>query len=228
MTLYVNEVNDMIEEVKIVKYGRGMNSRKPERRNLYIEIQPNNIHDIAQAILQFRLSWKFDPPNLDTWYRYQTCKYCVARAKYEHEKFTRGEWVWNRRFCWRHYLIEHFGEITAYDDMIESNRLIDLTMSKSQITLKTASNNYKYNIEINRQYATVAVDYKGSRYVFKYNNHLNALPYSSTYLVLVWEVTRITNYVAEFLKSIINWMEKNKCAHFNVFINDKLVVPACT
>jgi hypothetical protein len=216
-----------VEEVRVVKYGRGMNSPKAYRRNLYIEIQPD-ITNIIGALRNGIVTWQFDPPNLDTWYRYQTCKYCVARAKYEHERFVRGEWVWNRRFCWRHYLVEHFGKITTYNDMIESNRLIDLTMSKSQIVLKTASNNYRYHIEINRQYATVAVDYKGTRYVFKYNNHLNALPYASTYLVLVWEVTKIIDYVAKFLENVVDWMEENRCATFNVLVNDKLVVPACT
>jgi hypothetical protein len=214
-------------EAKIVKYGRGMNSPKAYRRNLYVEIQPSDLSEVIN-LTNTMLTWEFDPTNLEPWYRYQICKYCARRMTYEHEKFVKGEWIWNRRFCMRHYLIEHLYDISSYDDVIESNRYVELFASKDELRLNTRTNNYDYDIMIRRDYAAVNVLYKGTRYTFKYNNHLNSLPFASSYLILVYAVNRVADYLARFLEDVKHRMKDNKCAAFNVLINDKLVVPACS
>ncbi len=221
-----------MEEIRITKYGKGMSLENPKRRNLYIEIQPdvqlNDIRKVIETLQDIKTSWEFEPSNIDGWYRYLPCKYCVSRVEYEHKKFIKGEKFWNRRYCLRHYFVEHFIEINHYHDMIISNRYLDLTMNRSRILLNTKTTNYNYNIEVTRQYAIVNVNYKGTNYKFKYNNHLNSLPYSSTYAIIVWDITRTAEFIAQLLDDIIRLTEKNKCTNYNVFINNKLVVSACT
>jgi hypothetical protein len=218
-------------EIHIKKYGEKMNSKVQSRRSLYIEIQPfNSISSTISAVRNLNLLWELNSPNLDLWYRYQTCEYCIRRAKYEHEKFVKGEWVWNRRWCMRHYLIEHLGEISTYDDVIQSNRLVDLYMSRFQIRLVTGSNNYKYHIEIDRQFATLTVDYKGQKYTFKYTNHTNALPFASSYLSLLFEINGIAGHLLRFLEEVERVKDKGfECAPVaNIYVNGNLILPACT
>jgi hypothetical protein len=216
-------------EVRVVKYGRGMNSRKPERRNLYVEIQPDDLADAKGALINLVNTWKFDTPSLDVWYTVIPCKACVRRVSYEHEKFIKGEWVWNRRFCMRHYLIEHLFKISGYDELIESNRYVELSVSKERIFLGTRTVNYDYSIAIDRRSAIMSVVYKGRTYTFRYNNHLNALPLASSYLNLLETVTHdYAKKLYELLDNIYWKMEEGRCAAFNVFVNGKLVVPACS
>jgi hypothetical protein len=225
---------EMSEEIYIKKYGERMNSRIPTRRNLFIDIKPfdGSIENTNGGIRNTILWWDYDlSSNLDPWYKYQVCKYCQRRTKYEHEKFVEGKWVWNRRFCMRHYLIEHFDKITNYDDVILSNRVVEITMSKDSIVLRTGSNSYKYYIEINRRYAILDVDYKGSRYMFRYNNHLNALPYASSYLVLLFNVRYgIINNILRLLEEEIEMIKgRFPCTRLaNIYVNGDLFIPACT
>jgi hypothetical protein len=218
-----------VVEARIIKYGRGMNSPKPERRNLYIEIQPEDLSEVSLVLKNVMLSWKFDTTSLEPWYKFNICKYCAQRVKYEHERFVEGKWVWNRRYCMRHYLIEHLHEITTYDDLIESNRYVELHVSKERILFDTKTVNYDYSIAINRRNATINVDYKGRVYTFKYNNHLNSLPFSSSYLILIYIVKeRVADRLASLIDDVYWKMVDGQCAAFNVFIDGKLAVPACT
>jgi hypothetical protein len=217
-------------EVHIRKYGVKMNSPDPTRANLFIEIQPfNSIPTVISTLQNLDTLWEYRVPFMDTWYRYQQCMYCLQRAKYELEKFKEGVWYWNRRWCMRHYLIEHLGDILGYKAVIESNRPVDFYISRTQIKLVTGSNNYKYHIEISRQYAVMAVDYKGSRYVFKYNNHANALPFASSYVALLHEVKRIVRHFVDFLDSVDSVRrEKFNCSALaNIYVNSELFLPAC-
>jgi hypothetical protein len=213
-------------EAKVVKYGKGMNSPKPYRRNLYIKVYPN----LSEAISNLKnlvLSWEFETTYPEPWYHYKQCDMCVRRVKYEFEKFTQGKWVWNRRYCMRHYLIKHLNDILD-TDAIESNRYLEIYVSKDLLMLSTKTNKYDYNVEINRKYAVIDVIYKGTRYTFRYNNHLNALPYLSSYLNLVLNINAfIDKILLEFLESLEYKIENKRCAGFNVFVNDVLVVPAC-
>ncbi len=219
-----------VMEVHIRKYGERMNSPDVTRSKLYIEIQPySSLSTIVSTLRNLDKMWEYDPPHLDPWYRYQPCKYCSERAKYELTKFAAGEWFWNRRWCMRHYLIEHLGDILDYDDVVPSNRSVDFYMSKSEIKLVTGSNNYKYNILINRLYAIVNVEYKGTRYAFKYNNHANSLPFASSYAVLLYEVGRVGRHFIEFLNDIKRQKEKFGCSSTaNIYINGDLYLPACS
>ncbi|MCC5990386.1 MAG: hypothetical protein LM558_02600 [Thermosphaera sp.] len=220
-----------MEEIHVRKYGEKMNSPKATNRMLYLEIQPfDSISSTIGAVHNLDLLWELDSPNLEPWYKYQLCNYCIRRAKYELEKFSKGEWVWNRRWCMRHYLIEHLGEISTYSDVIQSNRLVDLYISRSQIRLITGSNNYKYYITINRPFAVLAVEYKGRRYIFKYSNHANALPFASSYLTLLFEVRyNIVGQLLSFLEEVERVREKIECTPIaNIYINGNLILPACT
>jgi|GEM_PF-3946967 len=215
-------------EVRIRKYGEKMNSRIAERRNLYLEIQPSSLPDVISALRNLEKLWEYKPPYFDTWYRYQPCKHCVERAKYELEKFSKGEWYWNRRWCFRHYLVEHLDDILDYDNVISSNRHVDFYMSKPLIQLTVGSRNYRYHIELNRQYATMIVDYKGTRYAFKYNNHTNALPFASSYTVLLHELREVGRYFAEFLEDVRRVKEKGGCVFANIYINGELFLTPCS
>lgn len=215
-------------EARVVKYGKSMNSPKAYRRELYIEVQPDLLSEAILILKNTMLSWEFDTPGLEPWYKYVPCKYCSIRTRYEHGKFVKGEWVWNRRFCMRHYLIEHLYEISSYGELIESNRYVELFVSNQKITLNTMTTNYDYSIAIDREKAIVNVLYKGRSYTFKYNNHLNALPFSSSYLTLINAIKYIVDNLVEFLDQIKARMEDKKCTAYNVFINNKLVVPTCS
>jgi hypothetical protein len=217
-----------MDEIHVKKYGERMNSPKAMRRNLFLEIQPfdGEISHTISLIQNVRAFWEFESPNLSPWYKYQPCKYCIARSKYEHMKFKEG-WVWNRRYCMRHYVLEHLDDISNYDDDILSNRVVDLYISMSKIILLTGSNNYKYNIQIGKEYAIVSVNYKGSKYVFRYNNHTNALPYASSYIFLLFVVYYVIEHLLDFLKEIKRAKRFN-CWHIaNVYINSELFLPVC-
>ncbi len=216
-------------EVHIRKYGERMNSPDVTRSKLYVEIQPfDPLSTIASTLRNLDALWEYNSPFMDTWYRYQPCEHCIRRAKYELQRFQEGVWYWNRRWCMRHYLIQHLSEILDYRDVINSNRTVDFYISRTQIKLVTGSNNYKYHIEINRQYAVMTVDYKGTKYTYKYNNHTNSLPFASSYIVLLHEVRRVGEHFAEFLDEIKRVKEKFNCSSIaNIYINGDLYLPVC-
>jgi hypothetical protein len=216
--------------MEIRKYGERMNSPRLERRNLYLEIHPfTSLSDTTSTLQNLQKLWEFESPNLDPWYRYQQCQYCIRRAKYEIEQFSKGEWCWNRRFCLRHYLVEHLVDITlSYRDVIESNRTVFLDISPQSVLLLTGSHNYKYHVEVSRQYANVEVEYKGKKYTFRYNNHANSLPFASSYVVLLYVIRRVDTHFAEFLNEIMREKERFKCSSLaNIYINGELFLPAC-
>ena len=115
------------------------------------------------------------------------------------------------------------------DDMILSNRYLSFTMSATQITLNMKTINYHYDVAIKRDHALLTVIYKGTKYTFKYNNHINSLPYASSYLTLLYHVLySFLDYIFQFLEFTKSRIEEKGCAaYFNIFHNSILVVPTC-
>jgi hypothetical protein len=101
-------------------------------------------------------------------------------------------------------------------------------MSKTEITLNMKTANYGYDVAINRDHAIISVNYKGTKYTFKYNNHTNSLPYASSYMnILFYILYSFLDDVLQFLEFTKSRIEEKGCAaYFNIFHNG-LVVPTC-
>ena len=199
-----------------------MNSPRTYRRKLYIELEPAlSLKNTANEIRILLGQW--DYPSLSEWWvTHVRCKQCRTRQEYEISKFINCEWVWNRRFCMRHYLVYHCIELLEHEN-IESNRPIEFSISKQQITIKISSNNYDYDVTIFRPHAILICNYKGTRYTFTYNNHTNALPYTNTYFVLLRAVCRFANELHRFLARLA-YNDTNDNIWYNVYINNALYV----
>jgi hypothetical protein len=210
--------------VIVKKSGEKMNSPHPYRRNLYLHIEPvrespiETLKNAANEIRILLVQWDFVPRLW--WINHKECKYCRTRQEYENLKWVSGEWVWNRYCCMRHYLVSHFIELSQ--ETIESNRFVEFSISKQQITVKIATNNYDYDVTILRSHATLACNYKGNKYIFTYNNHTNALPYASTYFVLLNAarniMRRFSAYLAHLAYGANTW--------YNVYVNNVKVCEA--
>jgi len=128
----------------------------------------------------------------------------------------------------RHYLVDHLDDLALeYNDNIVSNRYIEFAMTKEQIVFKLKTNNYDYDISVDRHKAYLLCVYKGKKYTFTYKNHANALPYSSTYLYLLGAISNIIHQVQLALEDIMEAINKNECRAYNVYVNNELVVSAC-
>jgi len=211
-----------------------MNSPRPNCRNLYFEIEPkaenvaDTVRDAISNIRDILVFWDFDVPST-WWVNHRVCKHCNTRQLYEYSKFIGGEWVWNRRYCMRHYLADHLDtlSIEGTTSNIISNRYIEFSITKEQIVFKLKTNNYDYDISVDRHKADLLCLYKGKKYVFTYRNHTNVLPYSSTYLVLLGAMSNIIYQVQLTLEDVMGAINKNGCRAYNVYINGILAVPAC-
>jgi len=211
-------------EVVVKKWGEKMNSPHSHRRNMYIELEPatelaTTLKNAANEIRILLGQW--DYPSLSEWWvTHVRCKQCRTRQEYEISKFINCEWVWNRRFCMRHYLVYHCIELLEHDENIESNRYFEFGISKQEITVKFATNNYDYNVTIHRSSATLVCNYKGTKYTFTYRNHTNSLPYTSTYYTLLRAVCRFADKLQRFLAHLVH-LDTNDI-WYNVYINNVL------
>jgi hypothetical protein len=218
----------MGEKMEVRKWGERMNSPYPRRRNLYLVIEPEPIKEsiletIKSAAFELKnllVYWDFDSGS-QWWVNHRECSACRARQQYEIS--IASEWVWQRHFCMRHYLVSHLSEISH--ENIESNRCIEFSISERQITLKLATNNYDYDITILRDHAVVSLLYKkDKKYTFTYRNHTNALPYASTFLLLLRAVIDVISKVRRFLAFLA--YDTNACYAYNIYVNNVLVLEA--
>ena len=204
----------------VKKWGEKMNSPRTYRRNLFFDIQPETLKN---AVIELRiLLGQWDYPSLSEWWvTHVQCKQCRTRQEYEISKFIDCVWVWNRKFCMRHYLVFHLVELLQqHDEIIESNRPIEFSISKQEITVKFATNNYDYDVTIHRSSATLVCNYKGTKYTFTYRNHTNSLPYTSTYYTLLRAVCRFADKLQRFLAHLVH-LDTNDI-WYNVYINNVL------
>jgi len=215
------------ESIIVKKWGEKMNSPRPWRRNLFFVIEPAEkdiIKSLKNVVIELKIllgQWDYDFRS-EWWITHKVCPCCKARQEYENSKFIDCEWVWNRRYCMRHYLVYHCNELLSQDN-IESNRPIEFSISKQHMNIKLSSNNYDYDVTIHRSHATLNCDYKGNKYTFTYNNHTNSLPYTNTYFVLLKAVCSAISAMQRFLAHLL---EQSRAMPYNVYVNSILFVQA--
>jgi hypothetical protein len=211
----------------ITKYGKGMNSDKPERRYLYLYIDPppppesidEYLKDVASKLKTFAMLW--DPPVLSEhlatgpWWLHHTCEYCKRRHHYERQAWIEGRWAWPRRLCMRHYLAWHLYTV-SHAGVFNTNRFVSISISQN-IAIRMNTVNYKYDININRQAAHMTVQYKNSVYKFTYRNHENAYPHMSSYDLILSSATSLFDAFARALET--EWRP------YNLVINDAITLP---
>ncbi len=219
--------------ITIRKYGRNMNAKRPERRYLYLFIEPfDNAHlevGIYRAlnILNTLLAaWR--PPvrrsffRQDMWWEHIPCDYCRRRLEYEISKWKSGEYVWIRNMCLRHWMVHHLSMIAPDEpkDLI-SNRPISIAADTAWITYDIETVNYKYHIQLNKEFAVIDVTYKGKRYTFSYKNHTKSFPFNSSYANILIDVYNALELFRDFLSDYVLRHRLN-C---NVIINDSITLP---
>jgi len=218
--------------IQIRKYGRGMNSKRFERRYMYLHIQPfdsdleTGISKAVGALNTMLVAWK--PPAIarffrpDMWWEHTSCDHCRQRAKYEIEKWKAGEYVWKRGMCMRHWFVYHLSAITPDEPgELISNQPIDIAADGETIAFKIATTNYKYDIKITKELAEMTVNYKGKVYRFTYRNHLNGYPLISSYMNILFDVHGVMEVFKMFLVDYV--LRRNLLC--NVIINDTVVLP---
>jgi hypothetical protein len=216
----------------VLKYGCGMNSEHPTKRNLYIEVRPVEVaitrellRVVAGELKNLVHAWDFDVSG-KPWYKYRACNHCIARQVYEQTKFESGEPFWNRKYCWRHYLIEHLDDLIGLDpyDLMENNRRVEFDIDKQVILFKLASNNYNYSVTINRTQALLECVYKNNRkFVFKYSNHAKSFSFMSSYLVILQCVLTAIHNTALYLEAVANGRLRQ---WYNLYVNGILIFEA--
>jgi hypothetical protein len=223
-----------MDRIRIVKYGTGMNSPRPERRYLYLHITPfacdntgcveNELRELAVTLSAYSSTWRREWNGGVPWWDDRACVYCRRRAEYEHKMWIEGRPYWHRRgLCMRHYLVQHLFDIgVGYDTKetgLYSNRLVALTVSLASVALRLDTANYIYSIFCDRMKCTLRAVYKGVYYVFTYRNHLNAYPRESGYDSIIRLMSNVMRNFAEFIINIVRHRDHN------IIINGTIVLP---
>lgn len=218
--------------IRIRKYGRGMWSKHPQRRYLYLYIEPfereleSGIIKALDILNSLLAVWR--PPaqrgffRSDVWWDHVPCSHCKRRAEYEINKWKVGEPVWHRRMCMRHWFVHHLSMIALSEPKeLFSNRPISIAADAAQITYDIETVNYKYHVQLNKELAVIDVVYKGKKYIFSYRNHINGLPFNSSYMNILIDVYNALEIFRNFLNDYILRRRLN-C---NVIINDAITLP---
>jgi len=220
--------NPPVSQVSIRKYGRGMNSNKPERRYLYLHIAPFDGDDLetgvrktVDALNRLLVVWR--PPVFDdvfrptAWWEHAPCPFCLRRMSYENERWKNGEYAWRRNLCLRHWFVYHFDDIVPYEPYgLLSNQPISIEADTAKILFSIETVNYKYDVRIDREVAKMRVEYKGKTYEYAFRNHLRGFPYASSYALILFNVygamRAFRDFLAEHVLRRVLWS--------NVVIND--------
>jgi len=219
--------------IQIRKYGRNMNSKKFERRWLYLYIEPfddsdleRGINKAVDALNTLIVAWR--PPARSSyfrpamWWEHIPCVYCRRRAEYELKRWLAGEYVWRRGMCLRHWFIYHLSAIMPDEagDLI-SNQPINVVADSKTIMLNIETVNYKYNVKITKELAEAEVNYKGTTYKFTYRNHMGGFPYISSYMNIVFDAYGLLEVLRDFLTEYV----LKRRLYSNVVINDSITLP---
>jgi len=221
------------QNLRIEKYGKGMNSKKFERRYMYLYIQPFNgdlekgINEAVGILNELISAW--EPPTSrmrffrpDMWWEHDACTYCKRRAEYEIEKWKANEYVWKRGMCMRHYLVFHLTAIVPNEPFdLVSNRPISITANTDRIVFDTDTVSYKYNVVVDRDKADMTVEYKGKIYKFTYRNHMHGYPYISSYMNILYDMHGVMSVFRDFLTDYV----LQRRLYNNLVINDSITLP---
>jgi hypothetical protein len=219
--------------VSIKKYGRGMNSEKPERRYLFLSVEPFDDSDLergirlaADAINELLVVWeppirrKFFRP--DTWWEHAPCPYCLRRMEYENEMWRSGKYVWRRNMCMRHWFVHHLSTIAPYEPSnLISNQHVSIVADTAKMLFSIATTNYKYDVVLTKEVAEMRVEYKGREYKFSFKNHLRGYPRISSYMNIMIDVYNTLELFRDF---ITDYVLKRRL-HNYVVINDVFKIP---
>jgi hypothetical protein len=209
-----------------------MNSKKFERRYMYLHIQPfdsdleRGVNKVKNVLDRLLVLWK--PPAVarffrpDMWWEYVSCGHCRQRAEYELKMWQANKYVWKRGMCLRHWFVYHLSMIVPDEpgDLI-SNQPISITADDKAIAFKIATANYKYDIQIDKERAEMKVDYKGRSYKFTYRNHLNGFPLISSYMNILFDAYNTMEVFKTFLTDYV----LKRRLYNNLVINDSIVLP---
>jgi YHS domain-containing protein len=220
-------------KVSIKKRGVGMNSKKLERRYMYLYVTPfsdddleTGVRKITDALNRLLAVWK--PPAFDdvfrpsAWWEHMSCPYCLRRMEYENERWKRGEYVWRRNLCLRHWFVYHFDDVVPYEPYgLLSNQPISIEAGVSKMLFSIETVNYKYDIRVDKETAEMRVEYKGRVYEFAFKNHLRGFPYASSYAIVLLNVYRAMRAFRDFLAEHV--LRRNLWC--NVIINDAFALP---
>jgi len=222
------------DKLRIIKYGVGMNSPHCARRHLYVHYYCDscnshaNPRDVLGNVLAVSKklvnSWKvIEPTIMMPWWENMPCVNCRKRGEYEKERHLHGDYYWRRRYCMRHYLLQHLAWLDE-DDIYSTNRRIDINITKEYITFNTKTVNYHYAIVIERNTATMRVNYKGRDYIFTYRHHLNVWPLLSSYEYLLHIILNTVDTLIEVPVKWIKgeWIKGEYWLH--IFLNDREVI----
>jgi hypothetical protein len=221
-------------QITIKKYGKGMNSKKFERRYMYLYIEPfgneleSGINKAVDVLNTLLAAW--EPParaglfRPDMWWERVQCIYCKRRAEYEVKQWRDNRYVWKRGLCMRHWLVYHLSMIVPNEpfDLI-SNQPISITADTNRILFNIATINYKYSIQINKEVAEMTVNYKDRDrvYRFTYRNHLNGYPLISSYMNILLDVYGVIDVFRNFLTEYV----LQRRLYNNLVINDVITLP---
>jgi hypothetical protein len=218
--------------IRIRKHGHGMWSENPQRRYLYLYIEPFE-HELESGIIKtlnilnsLLAVWR--PPvrrgffRPDMWWEHVPCSYCRCRVEYEINKWKAGEYVWTRNMCMRHWMVHHLSMVVPNEpkDLI-SNRPISITADTAQITYNIETVNYKYHVQLNKELAVIDVVYKNKKYIFSYKNHAKGFPFNSSYMNILIDAYNALEIFRDFLSDYVLKRQLN-C---NVVINDFITLP---
>jgi hypothetical protein len=217
-------------KLRIKTYGEHVNSPKPENRYFELNIDystPKILRDIEGLVDTYNdlvkmwarayyeeFAWNHNfvvsAGSGSWWIYYKQCKFCreiydKMMAQWRSGKIVARDMI--RTYCLRHYLIKHLEDLDIVD-----NKPREFTLTAEEINAKLSTNRYDYAIAINREKAIMRVIdlAKEKTYVFTYNNHTNAFPYTSSYDALIDNVLElIRGYIVEALKIVYQNAEYN-------------------
>jgi hypothetical protein len=222
-----------ISRIVVRKRGRGVNSKKPERRWLYLHVEPFDFSDLETGIQKAvdainKLLDVWEPPvrrgflRPDMWWDHAPCHYCQRRMEYEVKMWQAYMYVWRRNMCLRHWFVHHLSMIVPSEpEHLISNRPISITASDRLIQFDIETVNYRYRVWLNKERAEMEVEYKGKTYRYSFRNHMRGYPFLSSYMNIVIDVVTTLELFRDFLT---DYVPKRK-VNANVVVNDAFTIP---
>jgi hypothetical protein len=208
--------------VTVKVWGERLGSPYNERRKLYIEVVASNppawvrgLTDLLQyAVYNIKsLLLLFIPqfPNLTPWWLFSQCKHCVRRFS---ESIAHGlpTNTWRTAFCLRHGILFN----GALFDVDNKERIV--SSDGTNIVFSTSTNKYMAKFIIHKDHAEVSITNLVNNRIltFKYRNHVDSYPFTSTYAFLVRRILGFANSLRDVVRI---------CGVRNIYVNGVQVCP---